>query len=304
VTARANPFEASFDVPVEGGTLHVARAGPPPADAEAVVLAVHGITASHVAWLAVARHLLADGGVCILAPDLRGRGRSAALPHSEFATHAADTRAVLDHADVERAVLAGHSMGAYVVARLAADAPERAAAVVLVDGGLPLPMPPGADPDALLDAALGPAIARLKLTFPSVEDYIAYWKQHPSLRDHWTEDMDAYARYDLTGNDGALRSVVSEPAVRADMRALLLDEPTRRAAERIQAPLTLLRAPRGLLDDANVLIPDAALEAFAAAVPAVRAELVADVNHYTLVMAEPGATRVAAAIRAALPSPA
>jgi len=43
---------------------------------------------------------------------------------------------VLEHARVERAVLAGHSMGAYAVARLAADHPERAAAVVLVDGGI------------------------------------------------------------------------------------------------------------------------------------------------------------------------
>ncbi|HWT23205.1 MAG TPA: alpha/beta hydrolase, partial [Solirubrobacteraceae bacterium] len=240
-------------------------------------------------------------GTCILAPDLRGRGRSATVPHDDFATHAADMRAVLDHAGIRTAVLAGHSMGAYVVARLAADAPERAAAVLLIDGGLPLPMPPGADPDVLLDLALGPAIARLKMSFASPEDYIAYWKQHPSLKDDWTDDMDAYARYDLTGSDGELRSVVSEPAVRADMRALLLDEETRRAAERIRAPLTILRAPRGLLNDENVLIPDAALQAFRAAVPGVESDLIPDVNHYTLVMAEPGATRVAAAIRAALP---
>ena len=40
--------------------------------------------------------------------------------------------AVLDDAGVQRAVVAGHSMGAYVAARLAAEHPERVASLVLV----------------------------------------------------------------------------------------------------------------------------------------------------------------------------
>jgi pimeloyl-ACP methyl ester carboxylesterase len=293
----SDPFTATLQVPVEGGALHVARAGPPVAEAEGVVLAVHGITASHVAWRSVVRELTGSTGLHVLAPDLRGRGRSAGLPPASFATHADDMRAVLDHAGVERAVLAGHSMGAYVVARLAADRPERAQAVVLVDGGLPLPMPEGTDPDAILDATLGPAVARLRMTFDSPEAYLDFWRAHPAFQDAWSEDMEAYARYDLTTEDGAHRSVVSEPAVRADMRALLTDEPTRSAATRIQAPITLLRAPRGLLDDEHVLIPDPVLDAYTTARPGVDARLVEDVNHYTIVMGA-GAERVAAAISA------
>jgi pimeloyl-ACP methyl ester carboxylesterase len=190
-------------------------------------------------------------------------------------------------------------MGAYVVARLAADHPERAAAVLLIDGGLPLPVPDGVDSDALLDALLGPAIARLAMTKPSVEEWVAFWRAHPAFRGAWNADLDAYVRADLTGADGGLRSVVSEPAVRADMRALVFDEATRGAARRIRAPLQVLRAPRGLLDDENVIIPDAVLEAHAEALPGTEAELVEDVNHYTIVMGA-GAERVAAAIAAAI----
>ena len=112
-------FNDTLAVDVEGGALHVARAGPEPADAEAVVVAAHGITASHLGWRPVARELLERRpDVCVLAPDLRGRGQSASVgpPRGSLSAHAADLIAVLDHVGADRAVLAGHSMGAYVAA--------------------------------------------------------------------------------------------------------------------------------------------------------------------------------------------
>jgi lipase len=281
-----DPFRASYAVPVAGGRLHVARAGPAPDEAQAVVLAVHGITASHVAWRAAARALLERVDACVLAPDLRGRGRSAGLPaHTRF-----------DQLGVERALLAGHSMGAYVVARLAADHPRRASGVVLIDGGLPLPpLGEDEDPDEVLEKTLGPALARLRMTFGSPEAYVQFWREHPAFTRAWNDDIDAYVRADLSGEPGALRSPTSEAAARADGTALLLDEPTRSAAERVHAPMQLLRAPRGLQDDDRVMISDSALEEFLARRPDLHAELVEDVNHYTLLMTS-GAPRVATAI--------
>jgi lipase len=297
MAARVDPFRASYDVPVAGGSLYVARAGPAPADAEAVVLAVHGITASHVAWRAVVRALLERIDVCVLAPDLRGRGRSALLPpHERFDAHVDDLIAVLDRLGVERPLLAGHSMGAYVVARVAADHPERASGVVLVDGGLPLPpLRDDEDPDEVLEKTLGPALGRLGMTFDSPERYVEFWREHPAFRGAWNDDLEAYARADLTSGPGELRSVTSEAAARVDGTALLLDERTRTALERVRAPIQLLRAPRGLLDDEHVMISDSALGDFLAIRPDVHAELVEDVNHYTILMGA-GAPRVAAAI--------
>jgi lipase len=290
VSSRVDPFRVSYGIPVDGGALYVARAGPPPAEAGAVVLAVHGITASHVAWRVAVRALLELGDVCVLAPDLRGRGHSAQLPpHTRFEAHVDDLVAVLDRLGLERALLAGHSMGASVVARMAADRPDRASGVVLVDGGVPLPpLKDDQDPDEVLEKTLGPALARLAMTFESPERYLEFWRAHPAFSGPWDED--------IAGEPGEMRSVISEAAARVDGTALLLDEPTRTAVERVQAPIQLLRAPRGLLDDNDrLMVPDDALERLLAIRPDIHAELVEGVNHYTILMGH-GAPRVAAAV--------
>jgi lipase len=297
-----DPLAIRFEVPVAGGTLHVARAGPPAAAAECVVLAAHGVTASLMTWRTVAREL--DGRICLLAPDCRGRGRSAALPGPYgIAAHIADLIAVLDYVGAPSAVLVGHSMGAYVAERLAAEHPERATALVLLDAGLPFPRP--ADPRQMLDTAVASAVLRLSITFPSAEQYVHGWRAHPAFARAWDEDIDAYARYDLVEDGGVARCAASAEAVRTDSTEMVLDNVTRTALERVHAPVHLLRAERGLFDD-DPLIPADALREFAAAHPSVRVEEVAGVNHYTLVMGNGrGPRRVVAAIETccgALPS--
>uniref|UniRef100_UPI000DE246F4 alpha/beta fold hydrolase n=1 Tax=Nonomuraea lactucae TaxID=2249762 RepID=UPI000DE246F4 len=61
-----------------------------------VIVAVHGITASLMAWAAVARRL--PEGCSLVAMDLRGRGHSAALPGPYgLPRHAEDVLRVADH---------------------------------------------------------------------------------------------------------------------------------------------------------------------------------------------------------------
>jgi pimeloyl-ACP methyl ester carboxylesterase len=297
---RSDPFSTQVGVPVAGGELRVARAGPPVRAAEATVLALHGISASHLAYRTVARELGRRTRASVLAPDLRGRGRSARLPGPfGFAAHVADLVAVLDHAGAERVVLVGHSMGAYLAARLAAERPDRTAAVVLLDAGLPFADPPP-HADAAIEAVVGPALERLHITFDSMEDYVAGWRGNPAFARAWSADVEAYARYDMVSQGGRVRCVVSEEAVWTDGRDLLLDDATRTALDRVRAPVHMLRAPRGLQDDDRPLLPRPLLDPFLARRPDVRFEEVADVNHYTLIMGDsPGPARVAAAIAAA-----
>jgi pimeloyl-ACP methyl ester carboxylesterase len=290
-----DPFALRFEVPVAGGTLHVARAGPPASAAECVVLAAHGVTASLMTWRTIAREL--DERICLLAPDFRGRGRSAGLPGPYgIAAHVADLIAVLDHVATPSAVLVGHSMGAYVLARLAAEHPERAAGLVLLDAGLPFPHP--GDPGELLDSAVASAIMRLAITFPSADQYVQGWRAHPAFAHAWDDDIEAYARYDLVEDGRVARYAASAAAVRTDSEEMVLDDVNRTALDRVQARVKLLRAERGLFDD-EPLIPADALQVFAAAHPSVRVEEVPGVNHYTLVMGHsPGPHRVVAAIEA------
>jgi pimeloyl-ACP methyl ester carboxylesterase len=97
----------AFDVQVPGGQLHIGRWG----SGRAVVIAAHGLTGTHMNFEALADQL--GDGVTLLAPDLRGRGRSSTVgaPYG-MARHADDLMAVLDHADAADALTVGHSMGA------------------------------------------------------------------------------------------------------------------------------------------------------------------------------------------------
>jgi pimeloyl-ACP methyl ester carboxylesterase len=302
-----DPFITRFEVPVAGGPLKVARAGIAVRNAETVVVAVHGITASHMAWRSAARALVVEPGVCVLAPDLRGRGRSAGLPGPYgVAAHLDDLLELLDREAAAPVVLVGHSMGAYVAARFAADHPDRVSSLVVVDGGLPIPVPSDRDPDELLAETLGPAAKRLDQTFPTRTDYVAMWRSHPAFADSWNSDVEAYVNYDVESardrsHPDAVRSVVSPDAVWTDGRELLLDETTRTALHRVPAPVRLLRAPRGFLDDDRPLIPDDVLADFASARPDAELQTIPDTNHYTILLGRgPGPSRVAAAIRAAV----
>lgn len=285
-----------LDVPVAGGTLVAFRLGPAPASGGAEpVVAVHGITANSRAWLAVARAL--DGKAPLLAADLRGRGASAALPPPYgMETYARDVLALLDRCAIERGVLVGHSLGAYVVARLAADHPDRVRALLLVDGGLSQPLPPDVDPEQFLRAFLGPALARLEQTFPSREAYHEWWRAHPAFAraDVAPADLVAYADHDLVGQEPELRSGVAADAIRADAGELLeMGKP----AHRLSVPAELLRAPRGLQDNPEPMLPADLAKSWAAGAPdRRRVAEVPDVNHYTIVMGAAGARVVAGAI--------
>ena len=276
-----------LDVPVDGGELRVLQWG----TGRRVAVAVHGITASAMSWQAVARQM--PPGWTLAAPDLRGRGFSADLPSPYgLERHAADVTAVLRHFG-GRPVLAGHSMGAYV-ALLTRDAhPNLSRRLVLVDGGLPLPVPDGVDPEVALEAAIGPAIARLRQTFPSTEAYLDFWRGHPALRDSWGPAVEAYLAYDLVGEPPHLRSSVSIDAVRDDSADMLAGDDVARRPQALPAGTVFLRAPAGLLAEPGGLYPPELAAAHAVKYPHLEVREVPDVNHYTVLLGHPGAEVVA-----------
>ncbi len=282
-------------VAVDGGRLSIFRFGP--LVEMPVVVAVHGITGSSYSWTAVARAL--GDRVALVAPDIRGRGRSNNLPGPYgIDVHVRDILAVLDGLGLDRAVLVGHSLGAYIVARIAVSHPERVHALLLVDGGLPIPGTDGVDPQAFVDAFLGPAMARLKLRFPDRDTYRDWWRAHPALSsgDVADEDVVAYADHDLVGAEPEMRSSVLEEAVRADAAELLAAQG---AAHGLTMSAKLLCAPRGLLDDPHPMQPFELAHAWAQEDPGRRqAALIPDVNHYTITLGAAGAAAVANAIAA------
>jgi pimeloyl-ACP methyl ester carboxylesterase len=287
-------YEA-LDVPVDGGLLRVGRWG----TGSQVLLAIHGITANHISFQRLASELGED--VTVIAPDLRGRGGSGTLPPPYgIRRHAEDVRAVLDHLGVEQAVVLGHSMGAWVATTFAITNPARVSRLVIVDGGVALPIPDGVSVDDMLTAVLGAAMARLSMTFESRDAYVDFWRVHPALSgDQWSDDLEAYIDYDLVGEPPALRSSVSVDAVRGDATEQLTDPDVRDGIDRVTQPAIFLRAPRGL-DNGAPLYPRDVLDALHPSWPTVTDIIdVEDVNHYTIVIGD-GATAVAGHVRAAL----
>lgn len=193
---------------------------------------------------------LLDGRVTLVAPDLRGRAGSSALPGPYgIAAHADDAAAVAAAlGGPGRVVLAGHSMGAFVAALAAVRHPERFGPLLLVDGGIGFPAPTHLSPDELLTAVIGPAMDRLSMTFPDRAAYRSFWRAHPAFADAWSDEVDAYVQRDLTGEEPALRSSCRIEAVRADGIGLFGEE-VLAAVRELPVPATLLWARRGLMDE-------------------------------------------------------
>lgn len=280
-------------VAVPGGDLAVLRwpIGSIP------VLAAHGISGNALIWGTVAQRI---AGVDLIAPDLRGRGRSRSVagPYG-LARHADDLVLVLDDAGVtEPVVLVGHSMGAFVAGLAAVRHPDRFARLVLVDGGLAFTVPAGVDLLTALSAMIGPALGKLEMGFESVGAYLDFWRAHPSFAD-WSPDIEAFCERDLAGTPPHLRSACVAEALRTDGVQILGDQDAHAAIHRLPVPATLLWAERGMFDEPTGLYDNAKLTA--AALPdTVDVRFVPGVNHYSIALGETGADAVAAAIDEAI----
>jgi pimeloyl-ACP methyl ester carboxylesterase len=282
----------TISVPVIGGALDVGihEGGGPP------VVLIHGITANHHTWEMVGDHL---SDLTLLAPDLRGRAGSASLPGPYgMRNHARDIVAILDHAGIDTATIVGHSMGGFVAAAFAVDHPERVAGLVLVDGGVTIAeAPQGTDIDAVLTQILGPTMQRLSMTFESVEAWLSFWKQHPSLQE-WNATIEAYVMADMVGEAPNLKSSCNVEAIRADGADNLGEGGL--LFRQINRPTPWLRAPRGLLNEAPLYSDEVAAQ-MVEKYPFLQNILVDDVNHFTITLSERGAKATAEVIRSQVP---
>jgi 3-oxoadipate enol-lactonase len=103
------------------------------------VVLLHGLTATR-RYVVMGSKNLERGGHRVIAYDARGHGKSEPADAYGYDALADDLLAVLDDRGIDRAVLAGASMGAHTLVRFALEHPERAAALVIIT--------PAYEPDA------------------------------------------------------------------------------------------------------------------------------------------------------------
>jgi pimeloyl-ACP methyl ester carboxylesterase len=113
----------------DGVDLSVSDDGQGPA-----VVLLHGLTATR-RYVVMGSTSLQREGHRVIAYDARGHGHSAPAPGPDaygYSELGADLEAVLDRAGVQRAVLAGVSMGAHTLLWLALNRPTRVAGLVVI----------------------------------------------------------------------------------------------------------------------------------------------------------------------------
>ena len=109
---------------VHGQEAYAYTGGKPFNPALPCVVFIHGAVNDHSVWTLLARWF-AHHGRSVLAVDLPGHKRSAGPALKTVEAMADWLLALLDAAGVQRAALAGHSMGSLVVLEAAAKAPDR-----------------------------------------------------------------------------------------------------------------------------------------------------------------------------------
>lgn len=93
---------------------------------------IHGFACTHIDWQPQIAHFSASHSV--IACDLRGHGATPGDSHDcSVETYGTDVAALLGELKLPPAVLVGHSMGCRVVLQAYLYAPERVAAIVLID---------------------------------------------------------------------------------------------------------------------------------------------------------------------------
>ena len=235
--------------------LYVTEAG----EGTPVVL-LHGLTATN-RYVVMGSKALERAGHRVIAYDARAHGQSDPAPSPDayrYEDLRDDLVRVMDERGIERAVLAGASMGAHTILRLALEQPERAAALVVIT--------PAYDPDEFGDPD---SLARWDalsdgLRDGGVEGFVEAYGE-PEVPEQWKETVFRVIRQRLAAHE---HPEALADALKATPRSRPF--PSIDALAAIDVP-TVVVADR---DEADPGHPLAIGEAYAEAIP--NAELVVE----------------------------
>jgi pimeloyl-ACP methyl ester carboxylesterase len=228
------------------------------AGAGSPIVLLHGLTATR-RYVVMGSRLLERSDRRVIAYDARGHGRSAPAGDADeygYERLARDLLAMMDSLDIQRATLAGASMGAQTIIRFALDHPERVAALGLIT--------PAYDPDTHMtggedEFAAWDALAR-GLRLGGVDGFLAAYDFAP-MPDTWRATVEKVVQQRLSAHD--------HPEAVADALAVV---PRSRPFERFEE-LAAIEAPTVVIasrDEADPGHPLAVGERYAQMIPGAR----------------------------------
>lgn len=222
----------------------------------APIVLLHGLTATR-RYVVMGSRALERSGHRVLAYDARGHGRSSPAPEPDAYTYedlGGDLSAVLDDRGIERAVIAGVSMGAHTALWLALHRPERVGGLVVIT--------PAYDPETQDEPA---RLARWEALANGLErggadGFLAAYGE-PRVPAQWREKVRTLIRQRLSLHE-------HPEAVAQALRVVPRSRPFGRVEElrAIAVPVTVIASG----DEADPGHPQAVGEAYAAAIPGAR----------------------------------
>jgi lipase len=255
--------------------------------AEPAIVLVPGIFATQRALSGLAAALSPSRRV--FAFDLRGRGRAPLGGPFGIDRHARDLWGAIDELGLQAPVLAGHSLGAFVVAVAAGSRPQAASAVVLLDGGL---WSPAGVPVELVHAIFADDRSRLTRSFADVAEY---------AMDRGIEPTPAVLHelaYELAASGEGLAPRMPVEAFDEDVASIAAEQRRNGLLAAAGCPVLVVRALQGVGGNPLAqMIDDQTRDAARAEIPSLHVVDLAEAAHGTVIRM-PFAERVAAEILA------
>ena len=241
------------------------------------ILCVHGITANCRCWDVLAAALAPEYRV--LAMDLRGRGRSDKPPEGyALEYHLRDINCLLDDLGIDRAVIMGHSLGAFIGLAFAAENRDRVDRLILVDGGGDL----SKEQMDKVFTGIKPALDRLGRVFPSADEYLIKMKEAPYIHP-WSAAIETYYRYEIEEVEGGVKTNI-DPAHIQEEAANIRKLDCAPFYPKLICKVLILRAPNGLFTLDDLLLPLDVIDKMMQEISDVRRFDVEGTNHYGIVM--------------------
>jgi len=97
------------------------------------VLLIHGAASNHSRWTEFTRVTTLGKSHDLVRPDMRGNAQSMYRGKLDLGVWSRDLVAILNAEGYRSAIVVGHSLGAQIALRLAADHPQRVRALALID---------------------------------------------------------------------------------------------------------------------------------------------------------------------------
>jgi len=225
--------------------LHYFDWGSRAADAPLVLL-VHATGFHARCWDQTVAHL--PDGYRVIAPDMRGHGRSGKAGPYTWASFSQDLAELIDHLDISGALGVGHSLGGHCVTYAASLRPEAFSRLLLID---PVILPPSVYAQERNGDFSGPEqhpVARRRNQWASWQEMYQRFADRAPFSQWQPEVLEDYCRFGLLPDSHTEGLVLAcPPLVEA---SIYFGSSTDQAGADIYArvaaiscPVTVLRAP-------------------------------------------------------------